>query len=180
MINIVYYVASSIDSYIATSDGSVEWLTRFESAGDDYGYREFYESVDAVLLGRRTYEHALTFGEWPYPDKPCWVFAHRPVSVSQPNVTVTGDSPLQVVRHLKARGLNRAWLVGGGYLAGAFHEHNLITEYVVSVLPVILGSGVPLFSGTGVMRDLELIESRAYPNGLLQARYRLTSQSEPE
>ena len=67
---IVYYVATSIDGYIASPDGSVEWLSPYEGKGEDYGYTEFYDSVDGVLLGSRTYEKALSFGAWPYSDKP--------------------------------------------------------------------------------------------------------------
>ena len=70
MPEVVYYVAASLDGYIATPDGGVEWLAPFEGTGEDYGYAKFYTSVDAVLLGRKTFEKSLSFGEWPYPGNP--------------------------------------------------------------------------------------------------------------
>ncbi len=94
-------------------------------------------------FGRTTYEQALTFGPWPYADMPCWVFSHRPL-VLEAGVTVTARSPTDVAAEIDARGLRRAWLVGGGALAASFRAEALITEYIVSVMPVILGGGVPL------------------------------------
>lgn len=171
MLEVVYYVASSLDGFIATPDGGVEWLSPFEGTGDDYGYAEFYGSVDSVLLGRRTYDKILGFGAWPYPGKPCWVFSHRKTDIALAEVTLTAQSPIEVVSAMAARGLRRAWLVGGAALAASFRADGLITEYVVSVIPVILGSGVPLFAPAGPTEHLKLVESRSYPNGLVQLRY---------
>lgn len=168
---VIYYVATSLDSYIATPDGGVEWLSAFESAGEDYGYSGFYASVDAVLLGSRTYTQCLTFGEWPYPGKPCWVFSWRQIEVAQPGVTLTTQSPLHVTAELRARNLRRAWLVGGGELAASFRAHGLITEYIVSIIPMILGAGVPLFASPGPKENLKLADSKSYPNGVTQLRY---------
>lgn len=171
MPEVVYYVAASLDGYIATPDGGVEWLAPFEGTGEDYGYAKFYASVDAVLLGRKTYERSLSFGEWPYPGKPCWVFSHARLEISQPNVKVTAGSPAEVVAEISARGLRRAWLVGGGALAAWFREQRLITEHIVAIVPVILGAGVPLFASGGAKESLKLVESTSYPNGLMQLRY---------
>lgn len=168
---VVYYVASSLDGYIATPDGGLAWLAPFESSGEDYNYASFYASTDAVLLGSRTYEQALTFGEWPYPGKPAWVFSSRTLSSARDDVTVTDRTPVQVVAELEARGVERAWLVGGGALAGSFREAGLITEYIVSVIPVILGGGVALFGGAGPTQRLRLVDTKSYPDGVLQARY---------
>ena len=86
---VLYYVAASLDGYIATHDGGVEWLSPFEGTGEDYGFAQFYASVDALLLGSRTYEQSLTFRVWPYPGKLCWVFSQRPLPVSRPEVILT-------------------------------------------------------------------------------------------
>jgi len=171
VLEIVYYVASSLDGYVATPDGGLEWLAPFEGAGEDYGYSEFYASVDAVLLGGRTYEQALTFGEWPYPGKPTWVFSSRALEVAGPDTVVTDASPSHVASELGARGVRRAWLVGGGKLAASFRTADLITEYIVSTIPVILGSGIPIFGTPGPQQRLRLVETTSYPNGLVQSRY---------
>src|SRR5438132_695018 len=84
-VDVIYYVAVSLDGSIAPADGTLSWLAPFESSGDDYGYTAFYQSIDAVLLGRHTFEHAATCAQWPYPNKPCWVFSQRRLHVSQPD-----------------------------------------------------------------------------------------------
>lgn len=173
MSEVVYYVAASLDGYIATSDGGVEWLEPFESGPEDYGYSAFYDSVDAVLLGRRTYEQSLGFGEWAYPGKPCWVFSGSVATSAPDDVTVTDRSPQQVVAELGERGISRAWLVGGGALAASFRNAALITEMIVSVMPVILGSGVPLFASSGPQTRLRLTDSTVYGDGVVQLVYRL-------
>jgi dihydrofolate reductase len=97
MPDIIYYVATSLDGFIATPDGGVEWLDPFETADEDYGYSAFYASVEAMLLGSRTYEQLLTVGEWPYPGKPGWVFTKRSVGVSRPEVILTARSPREMI-----------------------------------------------------------------------------------
>ena len=168
---VVYYVAASLDGYIATSDGGIEWISPFEGKGEDYGYAAFYASIDAVLLGRRTYEQCLTFREWPYPGKPCWVFSHGRMEITEPRVTWTDQNPHQMVRELQSRKLQRAWLVGGGELAVSFRRERLISEYIVSVVPVILGAGIPLFAAGRPQEALKLVETNAYPSGIVQLRY---------
>jgi dihydrofolate reductase len=157
---IVYYVAASLDGFIATPDGGIEWLKPFEGGAEDYGYGEFYASVEAVLLGRRTYEQCLQFPEWPYPGKPYWVFSRS-----------NGNTPGGVVAEMRSRGLRRAWLVGGGKLAAAFHAEGLITEYVISVIPILLGAGIPLLDGPTAKRELRLAQTKPYDSGIVQLRY---------
>jgi uncharacterized protein YhfF/dihydrofolate reductase len=185
MPEVVYYVAASLDGYIATPDGGIAWLAPFEAAGEDYGYPAFYASLDALLLGSRTYEQTLTFDPWPYSGKPCWVFSRRALAPARPEVTVTARSPRVVVAELEARGIRRAWLVGGGQLAAAFRAEALITEYIVAIIPVILGAGIPLFGAPAAdLRGLQktskvstsgetlrLAEHKVYPDGVVQLRY---------
>lgn len=171
MPHVIYYVAASLDGYIAIPDGGLEWLAPFEGKGEDYGYDEFYASIDAVLLGSRAYEKSLTFGGWPFPGKPCWTFSRRGLEAAEPDVIITPKPPVEVMAELEERGVERAWLVGGGALAGSFREHRLINEYIVSVIPVILGEGIPLFTPCGEREYLQLTGSRSYPNGVVQLRY---------
>lgn len=171
MPEVIYFVAQSVDGFIATPDGGIGWLAPFEGAGEDYGYSAFYASVDAVLVGRRTYEQSLTFGEWPYPGKPVWVFSRAPRDPGRPDVTVTDRAPADVLADLDARGVRRAWLVGGGELAGAFHRERLITGCVISIVPVVLGAGVPLFGAGGGSEALALAGAHTYASGIVQLRY---------
>jgi dihydrofolate reductase len=171
MTQVVYQVAVSIDGYIAASDGSVDWLADFQIEDNDYGYTEFYASIEALLMGSRTYEQVIGFGEWAYPGKPCWVVSARSRKVEQPEVRLTSKSPCEIVAELQAENLNRVWLVGGGQLAASFRAQGLITEYMIAVIPTILGTGIPLFGATGAQESLKLVECKPYPGGVVLLRY---------
>jgi dihydrofolate reductase len=164
-------VACSLDGYIATPDGGIEWLAPFEVSGEDYGYGAFYASIDSVVLGSRTFEQALTFGDWPYAGRPAWVMSKRDLTPPAAEVIVTVSTPEAVVDEVSSRGLSRTWLVGGGALAGSFQAAGLITEYIVSIMPVALGDGVPLLGGAGVRQGLRLLDTVRYADGVLQVRY---------
>lgn len=172
MSEVILYIAASLDGYIAREDGGIDWLSRVERPDTDYGYAQFYQSIDVAVMGRKTYELALSFGEWPYPGKPSVVFTHRNLTSERGDVMFTAASPDAVLAELAARGLKRVWLVGGAELVAAFQQARLIDEYIVSVIPVILGDGIPLFLSTGVEQGLELVESQQYPSGLVQMTYR--------
>jgi len=167
---IVYYVAASLDGYIATAEGGVDWLDPF-GAGEDHGAADFYTSIDSIVMGSGTYAFALGHTPWMAPDRPSWVFTRRTLELAHPNVTLTDDDPPTVAETLQARGLARAWLLGGGKLATSFREHDLITEYIVSVIPVVLGGGIPLFAAGGELESLQLQESRSFASGIVQSRY---------
>lgn len=171
MTQIIYQVAASIDGYIAASDGSVDWLSSFQIENNDYGYAEFYASIDALVIGSRTYEQVLEFGEWPYPDKPCWVVSGRSLKVEQPEVKLTSKSPGEIVAELQTEKLNRVWLVGGGQLAASFRVQGLISEYMIAVIPMILGAGIPLFGSPGSQEPLNLVECKPFPQGVVLLRY---------
>jgi dihydrofolate reductase len=174
MLDIIYYVASSLDGYIATDDGGVDWLAPFQSAGEDHGAGNLYSSVDALLMGSHTYEFALKLGHWPSPDKPSWVFTRRDLRLLHPSITLTSQSPAEVIELLRARAVHRAWLMGGGKLATSFRSAGLISHFIISVFPVILGSGIPLFAPTASASPedpLRLIEAKPFPSGIVQLSY---------
>ena len=174
MVEIVYYAAASLDGYIATSDGSVDWLPPIEAGGEDYGYGDFYASIDAILMGSATYENILRHAAWPYPGKSCWVFTkqRRYAKGGDANVTFTGASPDYMVEELAGQGIKRAWLVGGGKLAAAFREQRLITTYGFCIVPIILGGGIPLLAPRGPLHKLVLSGCQAYPDGAVMLWYR--------
>lgn len=171
MPRIIYYAAASLDGYIAAADGGVGWLSPFEERGEDYGYSKFFRSLDALVMGSRTYEQALTFGEWPFENKACHVFSRRPLTPCRPSVVITSRPPREVAAELKSRKRKRVWLVGGGALAASFRAEGLITEYVISFIPVLLRGGIALFGPSGPMERLRLTGTKTYPNGVIQVRY---------
>ena len=175
MPEVIYYVASSLDGYIATVDGSVDWLSRFHSAGEDHGAGELEASVDALLLGSHTYEFALKLGQWPSPDKQSWVFTRRELRILHRSITLTAQSPREVVESLVSRGLRRAWLMGGGKLAASFHADQLISRYIISTFPVLLGSGIPLFAPhCSPPETLRFVAAKPFKSGIVQVTYERT------
>lgn len=170
MLQIAYYVAMSLDGFIAPPDGSLHWLEPFQVKGEDFGFAEFFRTCDGVLVGRRTYDQSLGFPGDPYQGRPCWVFSKSPVAPKD-GVHPTTLGPRAAAAELELRGHRRVWLVGGGKLAAAFRAEGLITEHIVSVLPTILGAGIPLFDGPGPAEPVTLRGSKTYPNGIVQLRY---------
>ena len=174
MIEIVYYAAASLDGYIATPDGGIDWLPPIEAEGEDYGYGDFYASADALLMGSATYEKILRHAAWPYPGKPCWVFTkqRRYAKGGDANVTFTGAAPDYIAEELAGQGVKRAWLVGGGKLAASFRERGLITRYGLCLAPTILGGGIPLLAPRGTPEQLTLTGCQTYPDGAVMLWYR--------
>ena len=171
MPQVTYYVASSIDGFIAKADGGVDWLSCVEVDGEDYGYAEFFGSVDGLIMGRTTFDQIQGFGRWPYEDKPCWVWTRHSIDSKSPTAVATAKSPVDVVEEASKQGLNHLWLVGGGRVAGAFEAGQLISTYIISVIPILLGDGIPLISGCKLPCNLHLSESRSYKSGLVQLTY---------
>jgi dihydrofolate reductase len=171
MSEVIYYVATSLDGFVATPDGGVDWLSEFEGSAEDYGYNDFYASIEALLIGRRTFEQVLTFGDWPYPGKPTWVFSRRPLVITPPDVALADVEPKKLLAELADIGLHRFWLVGGASLSASFRTQGLITEFIVSIMPVILGDGIPLFAPGGPEQRLTLLQSEKFNSGVIQLRY---------
>jgi dihydrofolate reductase len=177
MLEIIYYVATSLDGFIATADGGVDWLTPFQRAGEDYGYADFYASIDALVMGRLTYNQVFGFGAWPYGQKPCMVMTSRPVSVLAAGAAATSASPQGVVEQLMAAGVRRLWLVGGSTLLQSFRAGGLISEYYITIMPILLGAGVPLFPASDRQEPLQLAACQQFSNGVLQARWQTMGAS---
>ena len=164
------YIATSLDGFIAAPDGSVEWMEPFFDA--DYGFETFIGGIDCAVMGRKTYEQVLDFGDWPYPDHDVWVLSGSPISDLPPRAQAWTDSPADLVRHLRARADGGdCWLIGGGETLRAFEELGALDEYEIFVMPVLLGVGVPLFPGPFPESRLELRDVTAWENGVVRLVY---------
>lgn len=173
MVTILLYIATSIDGYIATKDGGVEWLSVVDGSGSDYGYHAFYDSVDALIMGSKTYQQILDFGEWPYPGKPSYILTRQALESSRDDVIFISEEPLDLMRRLEAEGMQRVWMVGGGQIVASFIKSGLIDEYIISIVPILLGEGIPLFQAPLPEMSLEVVESTLYSSsGLLQVHYK--------
>lgn len=165
------FIATSLDGYIARPDGAIDWLARVELPDEDYGFVAFYASVDALVMGRATYDTARSFPEWPYAGKRVYVLTHRPVEARHGEVFVDGAAD-DVLGRVSADGATHVY-VDGGVTIGQFLRARLIDRLTISVIPIILGAGVRLFNGGEAEHGLELEEARSWPeSGLVQLRYR--------
>lgn len=177
MITVIYSVACSVDGFIADADGGIDWLSELQVEGEDFGFGEFMANIDAMIMGSATYRQVVGFGDWPYGETPCWVLSTRPLPSAAAAVTVTDDDPAEVLATVDRAGLERVWLVGGGTLAGSFRVRNLIDECVITVLPIVLSSGVPLFADDGPASGLHLIRTEVYRGGAVGLHYERAADS---
>ncbi len=162
------FIAVSLDGFIARPDGGLDWLDRFH--GEDHGYDSFFRDVDALVIGRGTYDTVAGFPEWPYGSKRVIVCTSRAADVRHGEELWPG-SPRALAERLEREGIRRVYLDGGA-LIRSFLGEGLVEELTINVVPLILGGGRPLF-GPGLPElPLRLVESKSYPSGLLQIRYR--------
>lgn len=173
MAKIIVYIAMSLDGFIADRDGGVGWLDDVHPSEADggFGYAKFYDSVGSIIMGRVTYEQVLNFGVWPYPGKPANVFTSKLPEGDHPDVEFTSDDPKAFVEGLGARSEQDIWLVGGGKLIAAFREQGLIDQYTITIIPVLLGEGVPLFVGGQPGETLRLEDMKRFDSGIAQLNY---------
>lgn len=175
---ITLYIATSVDGYIADAEGGVDWLEEFQEATADdddiEGFTEFFESVDCLVMGATTYEQVRTFGEWPYDDKPTYVFTHRDLSPATSTVTFVDRSVADQTAVLKQQ-YDHIWLVGGAHLAQTFVEEHEIDELRLSLVPVLLGGGIRLFAGEHDQQGLRLLESKTHDTGIVEHHYEILS-----
>ncbi|MDP1829241.1 MAG: dihydrofolate reductase family protein [Archangium sp.] len=162
------FIATSVDGFIARTDGGIDWLKRVEREGEDYGYQRFFDSVDALVIGRGTYEVVRGFDAWPYGGKRCVVLTHRTFEPKAKEEFFEGE-PRALLDKLGAEGLKRVY-VDGGAVISQFLAAGLIDQLTISQVPVLLGRGLPLFH-PGTEHALTLVESRSFPSGLVQSTW---------
>ena len=177
MINCSVFIATSLDGFIARQNGDIAWLNNSAQTieGEDYGFAEFYSQVDTLVIGRKTYETALDFAEWPYSSKRVIVLSHSSPTIPAKLVgfvEVSSGSPNEVLRHLETTGAQHIYVDGGLTIQG-FLQAGLIDEITITSIPIVLGGGIPLFGPLEKDIHLQLITSHAYPNGFVQSKYKI-------
>lgn len=164
----------SLDGFIARKSGAIDWLARVELPGEDYGFQRFFDSVDTLAIGRSTWEVANGFEPWPYLGKRCVVLTHRPLEAQHGEESFAGTSR-QLVEELATRGARHVY-VDGGQVVRQFLAAGLLDALTVSIIPLVLGEGIPLFGEALPEQGLVLEESRSWPSGLVQVRYRVADR----
>jgi dihydrofolate reductase len=164
------FIATSIDGYIATLDGSLEWLEQAARPDEDYGFDEFLASVDALAMGRGTYDHIAHLDPLPFGQRPVYVFTHRP-PVPRAHVHFVELTPREALAQWTEQGLDRVY-VDGGRVISAFLAEGLIDDLVLTTAPVLLGAGLRLFQPGGQPAGLLLEGVRTWPSGFVARTYR--------
>jgi dihydrofolate reductase len=172
------YIAASVDGFIARPDGDIEWLHRPEYAASELNglsYDAFISTVDALVMGRNTFEKVLSFGHWPYEGTPVVVLSSRKPAIPdalQGKVRVDAGAPQEVVARLSAEG-KRHLYIDGGRTIQRFLQAGLIHEITLTQIPILLGTGIPLFGALGIEVPLRLLDATRSDNGFVQVRYRV-------
>jgi dihydrofolate reductase len=164
------FVGTSLDGYLARVDGTFDFLP--SDGGEPHGYDEFMATVDALVVGRNTFDVVLAFDAWPYGDKPVVVLSNRPLPPVPPGARVErmSGAPAEIVSQLSARGIGHIY-VDGGITIQRFLEAGLIQRLIVTRVPVLIGSGIPLFGPLKGDIKLQHVATRQYASGLVQSEY---------
>jgi len=168
---VILFIAMSLDGYIAKPDGDIGFLSGVEQQGEDYGYNKFLNSVDTVIIGRKTYDHVIEMGfDYPHQDKDVYILSRS----EKPEVGFPKyfkGSLNGLVAELKAKKGKNIYCDGGSDVINALLNENLVDEFIISVIPVLLGDGISLFKNGRPESQLKLIKSKQYDSGLVKLHY---------
>ena len=168
--NVILYIAMSLDGYIARKNGDVDWLEGDDSEPEaDIGYDGFYTSIDTVIMGRKTYDQVLTFGDYPYRGTRGYVYTSEKRE-SNEDVTFTDEDAGELIARLRDEPGKDIWLVGGAEIIDDFMKKDLIDEYFIAIIPCILGEGIPLFKAGNPETRLKLLKTGSV-NGIAMLHY---------
>ncbi len=170
MTRLSVFIATSIDGYIAADDGSVAWLEQAASSDEDYGFDAFLADVDALAMGRRTYDHIAHLDPLPFGRRPVYVFTHH-APEARPGVVFWDVGPRAALAHWQGEGRHRVY-VDGGRVISDFLAEGLIDDLALTTAPVILGSGRPLFHPFARCTQMRLEGVRSWPSGFVTRSYR--------
>lgn len=168
---VILYIATSLDGYIAKPNDDLGFLSIVQKEGEDYGYTDFINSVDTVILGRKTYDWVMTqVPESPHADKNSYVITRT----SRPGIGKTtfysGDLATLILKLKNEKGEN-IFIDGGAEIVNELLKHNLIDEFIISVIPVLVGNGTKLFNDGRPEQKLVLVKSKTFDTGLIQLHY---------
>ncbi|MBI4056720.1 MAG: dihydrofolate reductase [Elusimicrobia bacterium] len=168
------YIGTSLDGFIARANGDIDWLPD-GSGGEDWGYKAFFKSVDALVIGRKSFEKVLSFKKWPYGNKPVVVLSRRRLTIPKriaQTVESSSSSPAKLVRQLSQRGFKHVYVDGGKTIQG-FLNAGLIQEITITKLPILIGKGIPLFGPTQHDIKLRHLGTKQFANGFVQSKYQV-------
>jgi dihydrofolate reductase len=170
------FIAASVDGYIAREDNSIDWLENPSKNPDqDYGYQEFIKSIDAILMGRNTFNVVNDLKDWSINGMPIFVLTHHPMTLQlgkYENVQTIQGEPSEVIIELENRGFNHLYIDGGKTIT-EFLSKSLVDEMIITRIPILLGKGIPLFGLLEKEFNLELVSTIDFKDGLVQNKYKV-------
>lgn len=165
------FIAMSLDGYIAKPDDDISFLDEMNQEGEDYGYSAFIETIDTVILGRKTYDKILSMGmENPYGNRDVFVVTRTPRENSGKTTFYSGDLK-ELVTTLKSKSGKNIYCDGGAEIIAQLLHKNLIDEMTVSIIPILLGDGIRLFGANFQEQNLKLVKCQSFEKGLVQVHY---------
>ncbi|MFN8414907.1 MAG: dihydrofolate reductase family protein [Cytophagaceae bacterium] len=172
MRKVVLYIACSVDGYIAGDDDNLDFLSVVEVDGEDYGYAEFNSTVDTLIWGRKTYDKVKSLGiDFPHSDKKVYVVTSQSLP-ADPNVTfIQPNELISLLKKLTSEEGKDIYCDGGAQTVALLQQHDLIDRYILSIIPIFVGSGVRLFQGNPVNKNLKHKKTTTYTSGLVQVVY---------
>ncbi len=174
---VILYIAISLDGYIAKPNDNLEFLSIVEQEGEDYGYSEFVKSVDTVILGRKTYDWVMTqVSEFPHADKNSFIITRTARPSIGKTIFFTGKLR-DLITKLKTENGKNIFIDGGAEIVNELLKENLIDEFIISIIPVLVGNGTKLFKDGRPEQLLELVSTKKFDKGLTQLHYKLTNNS---
>jgi dihydrofolate reductase len=171
MRQVILYIAASLDNFIARPDGRVDWLSspEFLISNEDYGYNDFYSTIDTTLMGNSTYQFIMDQDvQFPYPDKTNYVFSRSGNNQDTDFVNFISKDPANLVRQLKQEDGDDIWLIGGGQINSILLNNDLIDKMILTIFPMTLGEGIPLFHGSHKEVKFKLEANKSYQSGIVQ------------
>jgi dihydrofolate reductase len=164
------YVGISLDGYLAAADGGVDWLNPYADARA--GYTPFIKTIGSAVMGRATYDQAVSHGHGAFGKMPAYIVTHRPFPPPSPYIIPYSGDLAELVRQIRERHPGDIWLMGGGNLTKAFQEADLIDVWTVAFVPTLLGRGIPMFPPAAFPERLvRLVKTLTYPSGVVELRY---------
>ena len=174
MSKVKLYIAASIDGFIARKDGALDWLYALPNPNSiDHGYESFLTTIDTVILGRNTYEEILGFDvEWPYPACSAYVLtSNATLSVGTPNTQVITSLDHKELDNIKKKSEKNIWVIGGGLLITHLLNMKAIDEMIISIIPTVLGDGIPLFPNHPKETIFSLLKAESFETGVVNLHY---------
>ncbi len=168
---VIVFIAMSIDGFIAAENDNLDFLSIVEQEGEDYGYNEFHNSIDTVIMGRKTYDKIVSFDvPFPHSNKECYILTNNK-ELQSPSVQYYSNNVEALIAQLKSKAGKNIFVDGGAQIVQLLLQKELIDEFIISIIPTTIGSGTRLFNSNSNQQLFTLVQTKSFTKGLVQLHY---------